>query len=98
VERAEILIDAQGDPHPFDAPLGRVAVVGLRSEQDPVQSRLGDADQHLRLADVKQPLEYAVTSPRQPVEAAAQRERERPARADVNPHNVVSDHSWGLIR
>jgi hypothetical protein len=85
VKGAEVLIDAERDPHPFDPPLSRVAVIRIGGEYDAVGGRLGDAHNHRLLAGVQQPLEHAAAHPGQAIEAVAQRERERPARANLHP-------------
>ena len=88
MEGAEVLIDAQRDPHPLDRPFRGVALVGTGGEHDAVGGRLGDAHKDRLVAGVQQPLKHPAANPGQPVKAIAQRQGERPARANLHPQHV----------
>ena len=71
VERPQVLVDPEREPHPLDPPLRRARgrPRGRRTARG--RRQLGDADDDRLVARVQQPVQHAAAHPGQPVEADA---------------------------
>ena len=96
VELSQVLVDAEGKPHPLDCPLGRRAVIGLRPEKHPTCAWLRDANDDRALLVVQEAMQYPIPYPSQAVGAAVPWQPERPARADLDAEVDSRGHSPGL--
>ena len=98
VERAQILVDAQGTTHALDPPFGDLAAVRPGAEQHAVLAQLRDADDDRGVAAVQQPVQDATPDAGDSVQPGPAREAEHPARADLETdlEGGAAAHSPGL--
>src|SRR5205807_8046451 len=89
VEAAQIVVDADGEPHAGDRLLGDGAPGRLRAEEDTVGGELADAHDRGLVADMDEPVQDDPAPGEHAVAAAAQREPEGPDGPDLDP---VVDH------
>src|SRR5438034_680777 len=70
VERAQVVVDGDGEAHALDGFVGGVAVVGLRAEEDPVAGELAYADEGGLAFDAEQAREDLAAGAGQSVQGA----------------------------
>jgi len=91
VERAQVVVDAGGEPEPPDPPHGVGLRVRSRAEDHPAGRGLDDRDVHRRAVLVQQPLQGGPAAAHEAVGGAAG-QPERPGRADLDAELVL--HGW----
>ncbi len=77
MEGAQVLVDAERDPHPLDPQLGGGPGLGLGSEQHAMGAGLGDAEQDRLIPRVYEAMEDRAPKARQAVEPRPARQAKR---------------------